>query len=131
MNFNLFKPKFDEAGFSAIISKEMTVGGYINFRGTLRIQGIVQGDIACATEAESTPDSADGVIVESSGNVNCKRIECSNVIIEGDVKCDLLYAHERLVVRSGGRLSDCAISYKTIVVEDGAMLENCTLNRIC
>lgn len=100
--------KASKEAISAIISKEMTVTGEINFKGKARIDGTIEGDI----NGEYLVLSESGKI---KGDIVLESLVCHGTI-EGNVKSKLVTAQSTAVIV--GKLESA-----NLTVESGAVLE--------
>lgn len=110
------KPPSDEVGgTSAFLGKGSRVTGKLQFEGTVRIEGHVEGEIS----------AQDTLIIGESAVVNAQ-IVGSSVVIHGRVTGDVT-ARKRLEVRAPGKLFG-NITTPTLVIHEGVVFEGqCTM----
>lgn len=107
--FNGFDPK----KFDSLIGVAMHTGA-VEVDGTLRIDGVVNGDITPLNDAAASKTTA--VIVGKTGVVN-GNIKADVVLVEGTVNGNVM-AVKQIVGKSGGKI-DGDVTYNDIAIETG------------
>ena len=107
--------QYNENRVVSIVGPGTTVKGEIISKGTIRIEGMVQGRI----------QSEDSIVVQESGKIQAD-VEAGQVIISGEVHGNV-YAHDRLEITATGKvLGD--ITAPRISIAEGVLFEGkCTM----
>lgn len=98
-----------------IIGQGTTVTGDIKSKGTVRVEGMVQGRI----------QSEDTVVVQETGRVKAE-VVAGQVVISGEIEGNV-FAHERLEITSNGRLVGDIVSPKVSIAEGVLFEGKCTM----
>ncbi len=104
------KRTYDESKVVTIIGSGTTVVGEIKSKGTVRIEGVMNGRI----------HSDDSIVVHESGQVKADLV-AGQIIISGEVKGNV-FAHDRLEVTSKGKLIG-DITAPRISIAEGVLFE--------
>ncbi len=109
------KKNYNESKVVTIIGSGTTVTGEVKSKGTIRVEGVINGRIHCD----------DTIIVQESGHVKADLV-AGQVIINGEVNGNV-FAHDRLEVTAKGKLIG-DITAPRISIADGVMFEGkCTM----
>ena len=109
------KKKYDENNVVTIIGPGTTITGEIESKGTVRVEGTVNGRIDCE----------DTIVIHESGHVQADLIG-GQVIISGTVEGNT-FAHERLEVTNQGKIVG-NITAPRISIAEGVIFEGqCTM----
>lgn len=92
------------------IGKGSRISGKLEFEGSIRIYGEVEGEIV----------AGEAVIIRRGAGVNAK-IRANEVVIEGDVTADV-QATERVEIGATGRLRG-TVTAPRLVLHDGAIFD--------
>lgn len=109
------KVKTEINGVNSIISEGTSTGG-MNFVGSIKIAGTINGDLKGAEVKGGS-----GVVVEASGKIHgC--VEAENVIIggtvDGNIKAKSVYILPTAVITG-------TVNYEVIQIEPGAKIQGC------
>ena len=105
----------DENNVSTIIGPGTTIQGDIKSKGTVRVEGTVNGRIECE----------DTIVIQESGQVKAELI-AGQVIISGTVEGNT-FAHERLEITDQGKVIG-NITSPRISIAEGVIFEGqCTM----
>ena len=108
--------KLDAARVETLIGSEALVQGVLNLRGSLRVDGRVEGSI---TEAETVVIAAGGMV---HGDISAE-----TVVIGGRVTGNITASEEVEILSNGEVLGD--LRTPRLVVEEGAKLDGrCSMN---
>ncbi|MFP6583760.1 MAG: polymer-forming cytoskeletal protein [Candidatus Hydrogenedentota bacterium] len=111
----LEKKKLDENNVVTIIGPGTTITGEIESKGTVRVEGTVNGRIDCE----------DTIVIHESGHVKADLI-AGQVIISGTVEGNT-FAHDRLEVTNQGKIVG-NITAPRISIAEGVIFEGqCTM----
>ncbi len=109
------KKSLDENKVVTIIGPGTTINGDVESKGTIRIEGTVNGRVDCE----------DTIVVHESGHVKADLI-AGQVIISGTVEGNT-FAHERLEVTNQGKIIG-NITAPRISIAEGVVFEGqCTM----
>lgn len=112
----MFKKKdtsFDE--LETLIGKSTKINGSIDLAGTLRIEGVFEGDICSAAD----------VVVGETGTVNAD-IKGRNILVAGTIKGNVEATGKIEMTKSGKILGD--IKTSKLILEEGALFKgNCQM----
>ncbi len=98
-----------EERVETFIGSTSSLQGTLKSEGTIRIDGMLEGDI----------ETAGNLIIGKTGRVIAKSISAQNVLIAGAVKGNIT-AHERLEIVASGRLWG-DIRTSSLLIEEGGM----------
>jgi len=104
------KKMYDENKISTIIGAGTTVTGELESKGTIRVEGQVNGRIECE----------DTIVIHESGQVKADLI-AGQVIISGTVEGNV-FAHDRLEVANQGKVLG-NITAPRISIAEGVIFE--------
>jgi len=111
----LEKKRLDEHNVSTIIGPGTRIQGDVTSKGTVRIEGEVEGSVNCE----------DSIVVHESGVVKAE-LTGGQVIISGTVEGDV-FAHERLEITNQGKVVG-NITSPRISIAEGVIFEGqCTM----
>jgi cytoskeletal protein CcmA (bactofilin family) len=112
------KKNFDENNVVTIIGPGTTITGEIESKGTVRVEGTVNGRIDCE----------DTIVIHESGHVKADLIG-GQVIISGTVEGNT-FAHDRLEVTNQGKIVG-NITAPRISIAEGVIFEGqCTMKPV-
>ena len=100
----------ETAGTSAFLGKGTRIVGKLNFEGSVRIEGHIEGEIT----AEDTLTIGEGAVVKA-------KINGSSVVVHGQVTGDIA-ARNRLELRAPSKVVG-NISTPNLVINEGAVFE--------
>lgn len=100
-------------GLGTLIARNTTIEGKVKFTGTLRIEGMVVGDVIATDDKESI------VEINVDGKVRGE-VRSPDVVINGHVEGDV-YAAGQLVLASDA-VVDGNVHYNLIEMEKGAQI---------
>ena len=103
---------------NSIIANDMFIEGTVDFLGTLKIAGHVQGDVFRRAGVHDRPPST--VIIE--GSVVGGTIEANHVVITGRVEVKKIVAHNSLIVIGNGEVNADEIFYGSITSSDSVII---------
>lgn len=116
----MFKKKEESANFeniSTFLAKDIVIDGKIDSKGTLRIDGKVNGEINC-----------EGDLVIGEGGVVESDIKVKNILVAGKVNGSIT-AKGKVEMASTGSISG-DISVSSLIIDDGAAFEGkCTMHQ--
>lgn len=104
-----------EAKAITIIGQGTLASGEIKSKGTIRIEGAVEGKIHCE----------DTVVVQESGKVKAE-IVAAQIVISGEVKGNV-FAHDRLEITANGRLVGDITAPKVSIAEGVIFEGKCSM----
>ncbi len=112
-------PHRPSGAVGTILGDETTVTGKISSKGTLRVDGRVEGEIF----------SEDTVLVGPSGNIQ-GNVEARTVIIDGTIMGNVR-ASEKVEIQPQGKIQgDVFTPYGKLTIEEGARLEGkCAMSK--
>lgn len=109
------KKVYSETKVVTIIGPGTTVTGEIRSKGTVRIEGVLNGRIHCE----------DTIVVQESGQVKADMV-AGQIIINGEVRGNV-FAHDRLEVTSSAKLIG-DITAPRVSIAEGVLFEGkCTM----
>ncbi|MDQ1256921.1 MAG: hypothetical protein QG656_1521, partial [Candidatus Hydrogenedentes bacterium] len=109
------KKNYSENKVVTIIGPGTTVTGEIKSKGTIRIEGVMNGRI----------HSDDTIVIQESGQVKADLV-AGQVVISGEVRGNV-YAHDRLEVTTKGRLIGDITSPRVSIAEGVLFEGKCTM----
>lgn len=105
-----------KTGITNIIGKGTSFDGKLKVEGSVRIDGVVKGNV----------ETTESIIIGKSGSV-CGDVRTKDGFISGKVEGNI-YASGRLEFQSGSRLSG-DISCKRLVIEEGVIFDgSCSMS---
>jgi cytoskeletal protein CcmA (bactofilin family) len=111
------KSKVDLSKLNSIIAKGMKISGTIQFTGTMKISGNVDGIIKGPEEIEV--GSADSVLI-IDGIVTSQSITADHIVVTGVVKAEQVIAAKSLIIISGGKFFVDDAKYGSLTIDDTA-----------
>lgn len=109
------KKTYSETKVVTIIGPGTTVTGEIRSKGTVRIEGVLNGRILCE----------DTIVVQESGQVKADMV-AGQIVINGEVRGNV-FAHDRLEVTSSAKLIG-DITAPRVSIAEGVLFEGkCTM----
>ncbi|MCX7174962.1 MAG: polymer-forming cytoskeletal protein [Proteobacteria bacterium] len=106
--------KYSQSRTDTLIGAGMRVEGDMDFTGVLRIQGDIQGKVACDRDSNGT------IVVSKSGNVT-GTINAPRIVVSGHVHGPV-HSSESIEIQQGGSFTGDA-DYRTIEVHAGGVIE--------
>lgn len=116
------KSKVDLSKLNSIIAKGMKISGTVEFTGTMKISGTVDGVIKPNLEEAKEGKSSQDTVLIIEGVVASTSIVADHVIITGTVKAEQLIAAKSLVVISGGKMFVDEAKYGSLTIDDTAVV---------
>lgn len=113
------KSKVDLSKLNSIIAKGMKISGTIEFTGTMKISGVVDGIIK--GPEEQAAGSAESVLI-IDGTVCSQSITADHVVVTGVVKAELVVANKSLIIISGGKFFVDEAKYGSLTIDDTAVV---------
>ena len=123
----LFNKKLNADSFTNLIAEGTSIEGRVNFSGTIKIQGLVKGDIFGASLDQKNNDC---LIVDKTGEVTSDMVKIGDAIIAGTISCKELRVEGTLRALSSAKISGATIYYRTLEIEPGALITGCQLYHI-
>ena len=114
------KSKVDLSKLNSIIAKGMRVSGTVQFTGTMKVSGDVDGVIKPNLEDAKEGASLHDTVLIIEGKVTSTSIVADHIIITGSVKADQVIATKSLVVISGGKMFVDDAKYGSLTIDDTA-----------
>src|SRR4051794_2739552 len=103
-------PAIGSGEVNAYLGKGSRVAGKLNFEGTVRVDGQVEGEISCQ----------DTLIIGESALVNAQ-ISGSTIVIKGKVTGDIT-ARQRVEIRAPGKLFG-NVTTPSLIIQEGVIFE--------
>ena len=109
------KRNYTEGKVITIVGNGTNVKGDIKSKGTIRVEGIVQGRV----------HSDDTIVIQETGKVKADLV-AAQVVISGEVEGNV-FAHERLEITAKGRLLGDITAPKVSIAEGVLFEGKCTM----
>jgi cytoskeletal protein CcmA (bactofilin family) len=119
----VFRPKDEDAGMpdtggdkvNTLIGKDTVFTGTLQVAGTLRVDGVLKGEVSVS----------DTIAIGPTGEVDAN-VKTKNAIVSGSVKGNI-YATERIELQAKADISG-DLTTKSLVIEQGAVFHgNCNM----
>ena len=119
----VFRPKDEDAGMpeaggdkvNTLIGKDTVFTGTLQVAGTLRVDGVLKGEVSVS----------DTIAIGPTGEVDAN-VKTKNAIVSGSVKGNI-YATERVELQAKADISG-DLTTKSLVIEQGAVFHgNCNM----
>ncbi|MBI5867420.1 MAG: polymer-forming cytoskeletal protein [candidate division Zixibacteria bacterium] len=119
----VFRPKDEESGMSeaggdkvnTLIGKDTVFTGTLQVAGTLRVDGVLKGEVSVS----------DTIAIGPTGEVDAN-VKTKNAVVSGTVKGNI-YATERVELQAKADISG-DLTTKSLVIEQGAVFHgNCNM----
>jgi cytoskeletal protein CcmA (bactofilin family) len=131
---NIFSSKLKNDSFTDLISNGMNLDGNITFRGTLKIEGMVNGDHILSNMFTANPETTDVdyacLYVAAGACLNSREVKSYDVIVGGNCNSKILHAENTMRILKSAHISNAIIYYRTLEIEPGAMLKNCQMKHL-
>ena len=113
----MFSKKLKTDSYSSLIAEGVTVNGHVSFSGTLKVQGIVTGDVIRRTESEK-----ECLIIDTNGHIVADEINVYDAVISGNINCEKLWVENTMRVLADAKIIAKVIYYRTLEIEPGAKI---------
>ena len=109
-----------DAGFTSLIGTGNVINGSLNFAGTLRVEGTVNGDVTAVDSKKSN------LIVDNGGTITAQLIRTFDATINSKISAKTMIVDNSVNIGENAVLSDITIYYRSLEIKLGAKLNNCT-----
>jgi cytoskeletal protein CcmA (bactofilin family) len=113
----MFSKKLKTDSYTSLIAKGVTVNGHVSFSDTLKVQGIITGDVIRRTESDK-----ECLIVDYLGHVVADEINVYDAVISGNINCKKLWVENTLRVLTDANIVAEVIYYRALEIEPGAKI---------
>lgn len=123
----MFSRRLTCDNFTNLIAPRTTVSGNVYYDGVLKVQGTVSGAVLkpARTEGDKKPEFT--IIIDKSGLVSSRVVECQNAIIKGKLAAVELKVEDTLRIHAQAEVKCVKIYYRLLEIEPGALLHDCQL----
>lgn len=115
------KNKVDLTKVNSLIAKGMKITGTVEFQGTLKISGFVQGIIK-PNDGEAGLASNGETVIIIEGTVISSSVVADHIVITGKLNSEQVIATKSLIVISGGKLFSDDAKYGSLTIDDSAVV---------
>lgn len=123
----MFSRRLTCDNFTNLIAPKTTISGNVYFDGVLKVQGTISGAVLREAKAEGDKRPEFTIIVDNSGLISSKMVNCQNAIIKGKFAAQELRVEDTLRIHSGAEVRCAKIYYRLLEIEPGALLHDCQL----
>lgn len=117
---NIFKVR----GFDTVISRGTTLNGIERLQICGGETCVIDGSVFGTEIVEAgLPDFDISTRLMVGGLIKVKEITVSNVVITGEVTCDVLRVENTLAIKAGATLQAKKVLFRHLSVEDGAIID--------
>jgi cytoskeletal protein CcmA (bactofilin family) len=122
-----FRKSVPSDNFSGLIPNGTLIEGNVSFVGTMKVEGIIKGDVTGVSARPQTSKVNDCLVIGFTGivtgkSVNCFDIEVSGTIFAEEIICDGLFH-----IKQGARIESSKIFYRQLKIDQGANIHKCQL----
>ena len=114
----MFSKKLKTDSYSSLVAEGVTIDGNIMFTDTLKVQGIITGEVLRRTTSEK-----ECLIVDTTGHIIGDEINVYDAVISGNINCKKLWVENTLRVLADADIKAEVIYYRTLEIEPGAKIQ--------